>query len=111
MDSKCPECYGLLSRRNCAKSRNVKAHLFKYTTQLIVDDDFNIKGKDNNIQPVQVMFCLKEKNAKKLNSHRWSFKAFAALLEPKICILLDVGTRPSQISIYCLWKGIYFLIL
>ncbi|CAG8763527.1 43198_t:CDS:2 [Gigaspora margarita] len=86
-------------------SKKVKAHLFEYTTQLMVDNNFNVQGKDNNIPPVQVMFCLKEKNAKKLNFHRWSFKAFAALLEPKICILLDVGTRPSQTSVYRLWKA------
>ncbi|CAG8811561.1 8725_t:CDS:2, partial [Racocetra fulgida] len=61
--------------------------------------------KNNNIPPVQVMFCLKEKNAKKLNSHCWSFNAFAPLLKPKICILLDVGTKPSHTSIYHLWKA------
>ena len=30
------------------------------------------------------MFCLKEKNAKKLNSHRWALEAFAPTLQPNI---------------------------
>src|SRR5579859_4405763 len=55
--------------------------------------------------PVQVLFCLKEKNAKKLNSHRWFFNAFGPLLNPNVCVLLDVGTRPGGKSIYHLWKA------
>ncbi|CAG8784970.1 41338_t:CDS:2, partial [Gigaspora margarita] len=90
--------------QDCVKKKAVTAHLFEYTTQLIVNNDFNIKGKDYNILPVQVMFCLKEINAKKLNSHHWSFNAFAPLLNPNICILLDVGTKPSQTLVYHLWK-------
>lgn len=34
------------------------------------------------------MFCLKEKNAKKLNSHRWALEAFAPQLQPNImCVM------------------------
>lgn len=32
--------------------------------------------------PVQVIFCLKEQNKKKLNSHRWFFNAFGPLIKP-----------------------------
>lgn len=39
-----------------------------------------------------------------LFSHRWFFNAFAPLLEPNVCILLDVGTQPGPQSIYHLWK-------
>ncbi|KAF0426368.1 glycosyltransferase family 2 protein [Gigaspora margarita] len=83
----------------------VTAHLFEYTTQLMVDSEFNIRGQDKDVPPVQVLFCLKEKNAKKLNSHRWFFNAFAAQLNPNVCVLLDVGTKPSHTSIYHLWKA------
>ncbi|CAG8661454.1 14097_t:CDS:2, partial [Funneliformis caledonium] len=41
----------------------------------------------------------------KLNSHRWFFNAFAAQLNPNVCILLDVGTKPSHTSVYHLWKA------
>ena len=53
---------------------------------------------------MQIIFCLKEKNQKKINSHRWFFNAFGQILQPKICVLLDVGTRPGPRSIYHLWK-------
>ena len=32
--------------------------------------------------PVQIVFCLKEQNKKKLNSHRWFFNAFGPLINP-----------------------------
>jgi len=54
--------------------------------------------------PVQIIFCLKERNQKKINSHRWFFNAFGPVLEPKICVLLDVGTMPAPTAIYHLWK-------
>nr|CAG8579577.1 6544_t:CDS:2 [Entrophospora candida] len=83
----------------------VTGHLFEYTSQLLVDSEFNIHGSNKKLPPVQVLFCLKEKNAKKLNSHRWFFNAFAAQLNPNVCILLDVGTKPSHTSVYHLWKA------
>ncbi|TFK80311.1 glycosyltransferase family 2 protein, partial [Polyporus arcularius HHB13444] len=55
--------------------------------------------------PIQVIFCLKEKNQKKINSHRWFFNVFARQLEAKVCILLDVGTVPCHGSFYHLWKA------
>ncbi|KAI8071512.1 glycosyltransferase family 2 protein [Gongronella butleri] len=83
----------------------VQAHLFEYTTQVSVDSKLKVKGAERGIVPVQLMFCLKEQNAKKINSHRWFFNAFGPVLQPNICILLDVGTRPGNTSIYHLWKA------
>jgi chitin synthase len=54
--------------------------------------------------PVQMLFCLKEKNQKKINSHRWFFQAFGSILDPSICVLIDAGTKPGKDSIYKLWK-------
>lgn len=54
---------------------------------------------------MQIIFCLKENNQKKINSHRWFFNAFGPILQPDICVLLDVGTRPGPKSIYHLWKA------
>ena len=84
-------------------NEDVSAHLFEYTTSVALDEDMNVKRKSNSF-PVQVLFCLKEKNAKKINSHRWFFNAFGRILNPKICVLLDVGTKPTDSSIYHLWK-------
>ncbi|KAA8574425.1 hypothetical protein EYC84_005894 [Monilinia fructicola] len=53
------------------------------------------------------MFCLKAKNTKKINSHRWLFNAFGRLLNPEVCILLDAGTKPGPKSLLSLWEGFY----
>ncbi|RKP09671.1 glycosyltransferase family 2 protein [Thamnocephalis sphaerospora] len=91
--------------KNSFNGKEVSAHLFEYTTQLSMDPDMKLRGADAGIVPVQILFCLKERNAKKINSHRWFFNAFGQVLKPNVCILLDVGTKPSGTSIYHLWKA------
>ncbi|KAK9494425.1 chitin synthase-domain-containing protein [Lipomyces doorenjongii] len=91
--------------KNLVNGKEVKAHLYEYTSQISLDSDLRFKGAERGVVPVQVLFCLKEKNAKKLNSHRWLFNAFCPLLQPNVCILLDVGTRPGNTSLYHLWKA------
>ncbi|KAI8902281.1 chitin synthase-domain-containing protein [Globomyces pollinis-pini] len=86
------------------EDKPVTAHLFEYSTQVSLDSSYSIKKPSANAVPIQVMFCLKEKNAKKINSHRWFFNAFGPLLKPNVCILIDVGTKPTDKSIYYLWK-------
>ncbi|KAL0092812.1 glycosyltransferase family 2 protein [Phycomyces blakesleeanus] len=90
--------------KNMVDNKHVTAHIYEFTTQISIDPELKLKGIDKGIVPVQIMFCLKEKNAKKINSHRWFFSAFGPLLQPNICVLLDVGTRPGYSSIYQLWK-------
>ncbi|OXB33726.1 chitin synthase [Cryptococcus neoformans] len=90
---------------NTVKDRPVTAHVFEYTTSFALDGDLHFKYPDKGIVPCQIIFCMKEKNAKKINSHRWFFNAFAPLLSPNVCILLDVGTQPAPKSIYHLWKA------
>ncbi|KAI9254674.1 chitin synthase 1 [Sporodiniella umbellata] len=90
--------------KNMVGDKPVKAHIYEYTTQISIDSEMNIKGSNKGIVPVQTLFCLKEKNAKKINSHRWFFNAFGPILNPNVCVLLDVGTRPGNSSIYQLWK-------
>ncbi|KAF9923799.1 Chitin synthase, class 1 [Linnemannia zychae] len=86
--------------------KEVQAHIYEYTTQVTIDPKMKIvESKESDYVPVQIMFCLKEKNAKKLNSHRWFFNAFGPVINPHVCILLDVGTRPGPTSIYQLWKA------
>ncbi|CAD6930773.1 unnamed protein product, partial [Tilletia controversa] len=90
--------------KNMVNGKVVHAHCYEYTTQLSIDSSLQFKGAERGLVPMQVIFCLKEKNAKKINSHRWFFNAFAPVLQPNVCILLDVGTRPEAKSIYYLWK-------
>ena len=91
--------------KNSVNSVPTTAHVFEYTAQLCLDTELNARNHHQGMVPVQIIFCLKEKNAKKLNSHRWFFNAFAPQLNPNVCVLLDVGTKPSGTSIYHLWKG------
>ncbi|CAA91105.1 chitin synthase I [Schizosaccharomyces pombe] len=91
--------------KNQVNDKEVKAHIYEYTTQLSIDPNLKFKGSDRGIVPVQMIFCLKEKNQKKLNSHLWFFQAFCPILKPEVCILLDAGTRPGDQSIYHLWKS------
>lgn len=80
----------------------VKAHIFELTTQISINSDLEYVSKD--IVPVQLVFCLKEENKKKINSHRWLFNAFCPVLQPQVVILVDVGTRLNNTAIYHLWK-------
>jgi chitin synthase len=85
--------------------RDVTAHIYEYTTQISITPYLKIEGAEKGIVPVQIIFCLKEKNQKKINSHRWFFNAFGPILQPNVCVLLDVGTMPGPTSIYHLWKA------
>nr|POE87996.1 chitin synthase a [Quercus suber] len=98
-------CYQSGIAKNLVNQREVTAHVYEYTTQVSLDSDLKFKGAEKGIVPCQMIFCLKEKNAKKLNSHRWFFNAFGRALNPNVCILLDVGTRPGDDSLYHLWKA------
>ncbi|KAI8378736.1 chitin synthase 1 [Choanephora cucurbitarum] len=91
--------------KNVVEGKPVTAHIYEHTTQLSIDADMNFRGAELGVVPVQILFCLKEKNAKKINSHRWFFQAFGPLIKPNVCVLLDVGTKPGGRSIYHLWKA------
>ena len=90
--------------QNKVDGKPVTAHIYEYTSQYSITSDLQFRGSEKGIPPIQLLFCLKEQNAKKLNSHRWMFNGFAPLLTPNVCVLLDVGTRPGSDSIYHLWK-------
>ncbi|KAI8354001.1 chitin synthase 2 [Blakeslea trispora] len=92
--------------KNVVHGKPVTAHIYEYTTQISVDPDMEIKkAGSKNVAPCQMLFCLKEKNAKKINSHRWFFQAFGPVIDPHVCVLIDVGTKPGGTSIYHLWKA------
>ncbi|KAF8899212.1 chitin synthase 2 [Infundibulicybe gibba] len=87
--------------KDSVAGKDVTAHIFEYTSSVVVTDSGEVSPGQC---PVQILFCLKEQNKKKLNSHRWFFNAFGPLIKPNVCVLLDVGTKPTGTSIYELWK-------
>lgn len=98
-------CFQKGIAKNHVNQREVTAHVYEYTTQVSLDSDLKFKGAEKGIVPCQMIFCLKERNQKKLNSHRWFFNAFGRALNPNVCILLDVGTKPGPKALYHLWKA------
>jgi chitin synthase len=88
------------------------AHIFEYTSQISITPDHHLvrPGSGNsrdNLPPVQFIFCLKQKNSKKINSHRWLFNAFGRILNPEVAILIDAGTQPGPRSLLSLWEAFY----
>ncbi|KIJ45918.1 glycosyltransferase family 2 protein [Sphaerobolus stellatus SS14] len=98
-------CYQDGIATSIVNNKPVTAHIYEYTAQISVTPSMKIEGAEKGIVPVQVIFCLKENNQKKINSHRWFFNAFGQVLQPNVCVLLDVGTMPGPTSIYHLWKA------
>ncbi|KAL5495062.1 CHS2 [Sanghuangporus weigelae] len=94
-------CYQEGIAKDSVAGEDVTAHIFEYTSNVVVSEAGEVS---KGACPVQIIFCLKEQNKKKLNSHRWFFNAFGPLINPNVCILLDVGTKPTGTSIYELWK-------
>lgn len=90
--------------RKCA-AVSVSTDFDQYTTQMNLEIKKNVVQVKKGHTPVQMIFCLKEKNQKKINSHRWFFQAFGSVLDPNICVLIDCGTKPGKDSIYQLWKA------
>ncbi|KAL9086517.1 MAG: hypothetical protein Q9159_004106 [Coniocarpon cinnabarinum] len=98
-------CYQEGIAKQQVNNKDVTAHVYEYTTQMTLDIKKGVVSVKKGEIPVQIVFCLKEKNQKKINSHRWFFQAFGSVLNPNICCLIDAGTRPGRHSIYHLWKA------
>ena len=100
-----------LSIKELTHGRTLAAHIFEYTSMLSVSPKPALvephPGDPNNLVPVQMIFCLKQKNAKKINSHRWLFNALGRHLNPDVVCLLDAGTKPGKRSIYYLWEAFH----
>ncbi|CAG9332980.1 unnamed protein product [Blepharisma stoltei] len=54
---------------------------------------------------LQMIFCVKQKNKRKLNTHLWFFGGFCEMLQPKYVMLLDVGTKPLDKSLFHLYEA------
>lgn len=54
---------------------------------------------------LNTIFCVKQLNKKKLNTHRWFFEGFCTRINPKYVTLLDVGTKPMKHGLYYLYEA------
>jgi chitin synthase len=93
--------------------KDTVAHIFEFTSQLSVTPNQQLvrpnlgPDESNNLPPAQFIFCLKQKNSKKINSHRWLFNAFGRILNPEVTVLIDAGTKPGPRALLALWEGFY----
>ena len=55
--------------------------------------------------PLKLIFCVKQLNRGKLNSHLWFFGGFCEEIKPKYVMLLDVGTKPRRGSLFYLYEA------
>jgi chitin synthase len=62
----------------------------------------------NNGKFINIFFCVKHRNAQKLNSHLWFFNGFCHLLQPKYTILVDCGLIPDESAIFNLFKAMEY---
>ncbi|KAJ3078324.1 Chitin synthase, class 2, partial [Rhizoclosmatium hyalinum] len=94
--------------RQTVNGKRVSNHIFELTTQVRIgqdlDPEFTTVENEKRIMPMQTIFMLKDKNAKKINSHRWFFNGVCKVLEPEVCVLLDVGTKPTKESLWHLYR-------
>ena len=54
---------------------------------------------------LQLIFCVKHKNKRKLNTHLWFFGGFCEFIQPKFVMLIDVGTMPLEKSLFLLYEA------
>lgn len=60
-------CYQEGIMKNTVNEKQVTSHVFEYTAQMCVDpSDGSVRGSNSDIVPVQILFCLKEQNKKKV---------------------------------------------
>lgn len=88
-------------------NQDVTCHLYEHTTLgniKEVTDHHVTLDYGRSVIPTQMIFALKEKNQKKINSHRWCFQALAPALKPEVIVLFDAGTQPTKKSLYKLWN-------
>ncbi|KAI0017126.1 glycosyltransferase family 2 protein [Xylariomycetidae sp. FL0641] len=103
----------VIKNKDKVGGKDTTAHIFEFTTQLSVTPNQQLvrptadPNDSKNLPPAQLLFCLKAKNSKKINSHRWLFNAFGRILNPEVVILIDAGTKPSPQALLSLWEGFY----
>lgn len=74
-------------------------HLFQVCTW-----DFGLKEEKLKGRRINFMFCLKQRNDGKINSHKWFFQGVCKYLKPEYTLMLDIGTRADDYAIAKLFK-------
>ena len=85
---------------NCKLENEKESDEFAYCFML----EFSSSKSDI---PLKMVFCVKQKNKRKLNTHLWFFGGFCEMIQPKFVMLLDVGTKPEPCSLFYLYEALH----
>ncbi|OMJ76463.1 hypothetical protein SteCoe_24170 [Stentor coeruleus] len=93
------ERFGVSDVRNCKipdeKDDDEFAHCFMQ----------KVNFTDNPRNQLNFIFCVKQKNKRKLNTHLWFFGGFCEYMKPNYVMLIDVGTMPLPNSLFYLYEA------
>jgi chitin synthase len=93
------ERFGVSDVRNCKipdeKEDDEFAHCFMQ----------KVNFTENSQSVLNLIFCVKQKNKRKLNTHLWFFGGFCEYLNPNYVMLIDVGTMPLPNSLFYLYEA------
>ncbi|OMJ95124.1 hypothetical protein SteCoe_1486 [Stentor coeruleus] len=69
--------------------------------------DFAYKNNQGlqNLNTLNLIFCIKHASKRKLNTHRWFFKGFCNLIKPKFTMMIDVGTVLEDKGMFSLYEA------
>ncbi|OMJ95123.1 hypothetical protein SteCoe_1485 [Stentor coeruleus] len=87
------------------KEREEIAHCFTTKVSFKKEKTKGNKTGSPNTFSLNLIFCIKQLNKRKLNSHRWFLEGFCDIINPKFIMMLDVGTRPKRKGLYSLYEA------
>jgi chitin synthase len=89
------------------QGKDVHAHIFEYTTQVCLDPLVDPASSAGSLEtPVQMLFCIKEKNEGREESHRWFSPAIFPALQPQMFMFIPPGLHPRRDAIYRMLREI-----
>ena len=66
--------------------------------------DFGIEKEILKGRRINFMFCIKQRNDGKINSHKWFFQAVCKYIKPQYTLMLDIGTKPDDYALQKLYS-------
>jgi chitin synthase len=82
----------------------------QYTTHSVIrvrGGRVSVDHDPPDVTPCQTIFCLKDKNQRKVNSHSWFINGVCGVLNPTVAVFLEAGTIPQPDSLYALCAPLY----
>ena len=76
--------------RNCEAHVSLwclQMHTFSYAAQMQPTTERYRRLYGERYPPMQTLFCVKEHNGGKLDSHKWFFDAFCARMDPQYVVV------------------------